>query len=332
MRMRFWKTSGTAVAFMTYSFALSLWAQEERDPAAWGSDHVGRAIPMYMTGGECLFCHREDIGNAWQSNRHNLGMRAKELLSPTLKAILDDYPELYEETHYVLGGKRVGRLLKPNGKYGQFAMHESRLVLPQDESHREWEFENTDKGWDGEIFANRCAGCHTTAVETAYNAFYAPSLDCYTCHGDVPQGQQNRPELTMFSKKKTRKTPLVDISTCAQCHLRGGKSRSSGLPYPNQFVAGDNLFKDFEVDLREESIAALDPAEQHIFRNVRDVVVLGKEDMTCVTCHSVHAQSTSRHRELPWAASAALCATCHDKADDLASVRRFERHSAVCEY
>ena len=34
----------------------------ELNPAAWGSDHVGRPLPEYVTGEECLFCHRKDVG------------------------------------------------------------------------------------------------------------------------------------------------------------------------------------------------------------------------------------------------------------------------------
>ena len=37
-------------------------APEQLDPAAWGSDHVGKPVPEYVTGDECLFCHRDDVG------------------------------------------------------------------------------------------------------------------------------------------------------------------------------------------------------------------------------------------------------------------------------
>src|SRR2546425_7148381 len=35
------------------------------DPAAWGSDPVDKAVPESITGDECLFCHRVQIGPAW---------------------------------------------------------------------------------------------------------------------------------------------------------------------------------------------------------------------------------------------------------------------------
>src|SRR5437867_3363684 len=33
---------------------------QPRDPA-WGSDHIGKPLPEFASGDECLFCHR-DVG------------------------------------------------------------------------------------------------------------------------------------------------------------------------------------------------------------------------------------------------------------------------------
>ncbi|MDP7204719.1 MAG: hypothetical protein QGH11_04065, partial [Pirellulaceae bacterium] len=51
---------------------------EQNDPAAWGSDHVGEAVPEYMTGDECLFCHRKKIGASWSKNPHQTTVRPLE--------------------------------------------------------------------------------------------------------------------------------------------------------------------------------------------------------------------------------------------------------------
>jgi hypothetical protein len=51
-----------------------------------------------------------------------------------------------------------------------------------------------------------------------------------------------------LSKKRRRDVREI-TTTCAQCHLREvAKSKSTGLPYPANFVVGDDLFKDYEVD------------------------------------------------------------------------------------
>ena len=63
-------------ALLAITLAIESLGQENArlDPAAWGSDHVGKLLPQYMTGDECLFCHR-DIGPMWQENRHQLTIR-----------------------------------------------------------------------------------------------------------------------------------------------------------------------------------------------------------------------------------------------------------------
>src|SRR5258708_39671075 len=35
-------------------------------------DHVGQPIPKYVTGDECLFCHRVKPAGTWQQNPHAL--------------------------------------------------------------------------------------------------------------------------------------------------------------------------------------------------------------------------------------------------------------------
>src|SRR5205814_4445201 len=128
-------------------------------------------------------------------------------------------------------------------------------------------------------------------------AFATLSLDCFVCHGEIPEKHTTEPALAHFSKRR-KEEPRVVASICGQCHLRTGASKSTGLPFPNNFVAGDNLFRDFQVDLSSTAIAGLNPADRHVQENVRDVVLLGKENVTCLTCHSVHQQSAKQHRDV----------------------------------
>ena len=114
----------------------------------------------------------------------------------------------------------------------------------------------------------------------------------------MPNGHTKNAALVYLSPR--RKDPArVTTSICAQCHVRTGTAKSTGRPYANNFVAGDNLFRDFQVDLSDAAIAGLDPGDSHVLANVRDVVLLGKEKVTCVSCHDVHKQSTRKHHVLP---------------------------------
>ena len=280
--------------------------QKPLDPAAWGGNHAGKPIPEYVHGDECLFCHRNNIGPTWQKNPHGIAVRQKED-APDLAAQLKDQ-NISPEVEYFLGGRHRVRFLRKIG-YGKFSL---------------WASERN--AWDSEKFANRCAGCHATGVDSSTKSFTAFGIDCYACHGDVTLDHTKDTRLMWLSKKR-RDDARAITSICAQCHLRSGKSRSTGLPYANTFIAGDNLFQDFEVDFTNADDANLNPGERHVWRNVRDVAVKGELGTTCLSCHDVHDNSNSKHREV---AKGAICADCHGIPFKAAAV--YEAHSALCEY
>ena len=182
--------------------------------------------------------------------------------------------------------------------------------------------------WDARTFADQCAGCHATAVDPKTRAFANASLDCFTCHGDVPPEHAKDTKFAYLAKKKHDSAQVI-TSICAQCHVRTGKSKSTGLPYPNNFVAGDNLFRDFQVDFAADGLARLNPADRHVLENVRDVVLLGKEDVTCLSCHDVHKESTKKHHQV---AEDASCQLCHNATGSKKVRKTYEVHSNTCKY
>lgn len=224
----------------------------------------------------------------------------------------------------LLGGKHFLRFAKPSSDYGKLDLLSvawkpatGKLVA-------------TDQPrWDAKAFADQCAGCHATAVDPKTRAFASASLDCFACHGDVPAEHAKDTRLAHLAKKKQDSAAVVVTSICAQCHVRTGKSRSTGLPFPNSFVAGDNLFRDFQVDFAAEQIARLNPADRHVLENVRDVVLLGKEDITCLSCHDVHKESTKKHHRL---AEDASCQLCHNPTGSKKIRKSYEVHSKTCGY
>lgn len=285
-----------------------------RDPGAWGGDHVRKPVPEFVAGDECLFCHRKEVGNTWQNNRHNMTVRRAEPDAPELDALKKSpaLRELVGQVEFLMGGKRGTRYLKPAAAYGQLD-----LLSTSGRPH-----------WDAKQFADGCAGCHCTAVNRKTRAFSAVSLDCYTCHGDVSLMHTKDGSLAYLSKKRNDSAAAV-TSVCAQCHVRTGTSRSTGLPYANNFVAGDNLFRDFQVDLAPETIRGLNPADAHVIDNVRSVAVLGKEDVTCLSCHDVHAQSSKKHHRVE---ASDYCLHCHNATGPKKVVKSYEVHSRTCGY
>ena len=158
-------------------------------------------------------------------------------------------------------------------------------------------------------------------------AFSAFGLDCYTCHGVVNLEHTGDTALNWLSKKRRDDVEAV-TAIGAQCHLRGGKSRTTGLPHANNFVAGDNLFKDYAVDFSRADDENLNAGDRHVWRNVRDVVV-GRSDVKCISCHRVHANSSDKHRRV---LTGAICLECHNAQGPRKAVKRYRVQSALCEY
>jgi cytochrome c554/c'-like protein len=272
----------------------SAWAQQ---------DHVGQPVPEYVHGDECLFCHRNDIGNGWQKNAHGTTVRQRE-----------DAPDLVKklnppaEVEFFLGSRHHVRFLKKSG-YGKSAIR------------------SANGEWDKDKFADRCAGCHATGVDAKTRAFSAFGLDCYTCHGVVDL-EHTADTAKMWLSKKRRDDVKAITSICAQCHLREGKSKSTGLPYPNNFVAGDNLFNDYQVDFKRVDDETLNAGDRHVLRNVRDVLV-NNSDVTCLSCHRLHANDTGKHRRV---LTSVACQDCHNATGPKKAVKTYEVHSPLCEY
>lgn len=306
--------------FWLLCICLPVLAQTAKDPAAWDSNHVGKELPEYVHGDECLFCHREGVGHNWKDTAHGATVRQRED-APALEALLAAEPKLKAEVTHFLGSRNRMRLLKKEG-YGKFQIFSASFDLKT----KQWS--GLDSAvWDKDKFADRCAGCHTTAVETASRTFSAFGLDCYTCHGVASLDHSKDTSLMWLSKKK-RDDLLAVESICAQCHLRGGKSKSSGLPYANTFVVGDNLFQDFAVDWMLADDPALNPGDRHVYRNVRDVVINGS-DVTCLSCHRVHTDSSEKHRRV---LTTPACRDCHNAEGPKKAVKTYKVSSPLCEY
>jgi len=301
----------------------------ELDPAEWGDDHVGGAIPEFVSGDECLFCHRQDIGPTWSADPHATTIRAIEATAEVVRAFEGSPPlrPFAAEAEFMIGRENRVRLLKRLPAYGELALLSAGWKPATDQEPGQL-VDASAPHWQEETFAQSCAGCHATAVEAGSGAFSARSLDCFVCHGDASLDHTKDASLVHLSRKRNDDARVV-TSICAQCHVRTGKSRSTGRPYPNNFIAGDNLFRDFAVDFSDEHLKKLNPGDRHVLENVRDVVVRGEEAVTCLSCHSVHGDSSAGHHRV---AQSERCATCHAPGVRRSRPIQYEVHSGVCRY
>ncbi len=297
------------------------------DPAAWGSDHVGQPLPNFTSGDECLFCHR-DVGPGWPTNRHGQTIRTADAMSPAVAALLESpqFKSFGGETGFVMGGRSQQRFLKAAAEHGRLDLLSLRWTPSKSGADgRLTALEQPH--WDTQAFGARCAGCHATGVDPGKETFQAISLDCFVCHAEPPAKHTTQGSLAVLSPHRQESAAVV-TSICAQCHLRGGVSKSSGLPYSNHFLAGDNLFRDFRIDLAPAVTDKFNPGDRHVHENVRDVVVNGREDVTCLSCHSIHQQTAKKHET---AADSAICLNCHTAESKKVRVR-YEVHSKTCDY
>ena len=303
------------------------------DPTAWGDDHVGEPLPEFVESGECLFCHRREVGSSWARNRHQRTIRDATPAEPALAALRKDRSaaSLADEVELILGDRRANRFLKRSAQYGKLDMLSVVAHSRRGRRFRVRQVPDDDKPprWLGvEHFAQNCAGCHATGVDPQTAAFALPSLDCFVCHGDSPLEHANDSREMILSRAR-HDPPRVVISICAQCHLRGGRSKATGRPYPTNFVPGDNLFRDFVFDFSLADSPDVNPGDRHVIDNVRQVVLNGRQDMTCLSCHDVHRQDTRRHRKLK---EERYCGHCHAPGKPLREPIRYEVHSPVCQY
>jgi hypothetical protein len=298
------------------------------DPAAWGMDHVGQELPEYMESGECLFCHREQVGKTWPRNKHNRTIREAEATEPAMQALAANEATkgVAAECTLLMGDTRAAKFLRRSKDYGKLEVLSTDATISRTKRAKLEHTENPH--WDTEVFAKECAGCHTTAVDPETHAFAAVALDCFTCHGDAPAEHANDGRLMPLAKKRKDSAAVV-ISICASCHVRFGKSKASGLPYPTNFVAGDNLFRDFQVDFALADDEKINPGDRHVLDNIRDVVVNGNEKMTCLNCHDVHNNNSKKHRDVP---DQKYCLHCHEAGKPKTEFIKYDVHSERCRY
>ncbi|MEW6128473.1 MAG: multiheme c-type cytochrome [Acidobacteriota bacterium] len=316
------------IGWASISHIVNAHQEQKLDPTAWGKNHAGEPVPDFVTGGECLFCHRNTIGATWQKNAHGVTIQQRED-APQWKDIFLGQLKLAplaKEIEFYLGSRNHLRFLKKSG-YGKFAILNTHATLDANDKVTNWTDAETPT-WDKDKFANRCVGCHATGVDEKNKTFAQFGHDCYVCHGVVNLEHTNNTSLILLSKK-SRTQPQVVTSICASCHLRGGTAKSTGLPYPNNFVPGDNLFQDYQVDFAKADDESLNAGDRHVYRNVRDVVIFGKT-VTCLSCHSVHGNSATKHRLTP---KTAICSDCHNTETSVYKpAKAYTVKSPLCEY
>ncbi len=160
-------------------------------PGSPRNDHVGKPLPDYMTGDQCLFCHRNVVGPTWEQEPHAWTIRPVGI-EPQVPSV----PQLPKDATHVVGSAKHYRALKQIG-YGKFAI-----------------LANDGKIWQPDVFATQCAGCHTTGVDPSSHTFSAYAFDCYACHGDLTTDHTTNWEPSVRASR-VKSWPSAASATCA---------------------------------------------------------------------------------------------------------------------
>ena len=229
-------------------------------PGGWGGDHVGKPVPEFTSGRRVPVLppdgRRADVGRE-PPRRRRSARPIREPAGPGGAAQVAGAKDAGRRGRAAAGRPATACGSSSGGGARQAGSAVRRVDSAACRRRGKLTPPNAALG-QPERSATRCAGCHATGVDSQQADVLRLSLDCFVCHGDVPEKHTNERRPGSSCRRSARDRPRVVTSICAQCHVRTGKSQSTGLPYPNNFVAGDNLFRDFQVDLSD---AALQKAE-----------------------------------------------------------------------
>lgn len=315
----------TALPALAVLAALAGCGSKESKPLAAGTEKLA-SIPEYMTGDECLFCHRDKVGVSWRENAHRSAIREADREDPALAALASADIKETGEVDYLLGGKRRTRFLRKK-EYGRLELLSAAWV-PGETGAEGKLIEAGARRWDRETFSSGCGGCHTTGFDSSTLRFMDISIDCFACHGDVDRSHANDPKLVFLSATRDDGKTLLN-SACAQCHARDGRSRRTNLPFPANFIAGGDLFADFAIDTSPAALETPSKTDRHIIESLRDVSAGAPGALACIDCHQVHPNSTRKHRRLT---AGAACIGCHGEGKPGRVRWTRDVHNKTCDY
>ncbi len=288
---------------------------------------AAEAAPGGLAGYEgsesCGSCHAAEMAS-WKGTPHARTVHEatdveKQLLARSL--LCGD-----RDAELVLGERHSRRyLVDAEGRPG---MH---LLLPcrYDVGEAEWvNLHETD--WQEQTFEKGCGGCHATGFSSDDFTSRELRVGCEACHGPGARHGAHDGPGGMISFAAIE--PAREAGICAACHLQGGKSRATGLSYPRNVAAGEDLFADYVFDWGSLDTKPGDngnPIDIHQKILIRDLVKggAGSGGLRCTACHSIHGSGHEKHASLD---RRDFCYLCHEKEGF--SVKEYNQSCNVCEF
>ncbi len=228
----------------------------------------------------------------------------------------------------VLGGKLTLRYLQKRGDGYVFLPCEWDAINKQVQPFRPGD-------WQTFSFDEKCAACHTTGWDAKTTRWLEPGVGCESCHGPASRhgAYQNAGGMVKFAEL----SPVNEAMICSSCHLQGGYSLKSERRFPEGYTPGDNLFAIYRYPWEELENEARGMIEGRTVGNPVDVhqkihmklLLDGRNDLKCTSCHDVHAGKTARHTALP---RQEFCYQCHTNENGQLGLKEYQVACPICEF
>lgn len=273
----------------------------------------------------CAPCHAA-VHAQWTASQHARGFRVASIEDEDRLSSIVPCSDM--SVSHVLGERHHVRFLIENADtpWGQGRF----LALPcgWDVHGKQLQMHHAED-WRTRPLENTCAPCHVTRQRADWS-WDEPGVGCESCHGDGARHVEapSKSNIVTFAGKSAAE----EVTICASCHLQGGKSARTGLPFPDGFVPGGPLFDDYQFDWA--SLDQVDPNEAidvHQKLLIRSLALgpsePGASTLRCSSCHALHDMSHEKHSGLP---RETFCLTCHQPESYL--LKEYRQSCPVCEF
>lgn len=316
------RSSGTGLFLLAAAWALHAFLREAPPKPEAPAKNSG--LPGYEGSDGCRECHSIEHeqwrGSTHARTVHEPSESEKQLLRRSL--LCGD-----EDAAFILGERHARRfMIASPGEPGKHVM----LPCRYDVGPAEWVGLH-ESDWKTLTWEKECGACHTAGFSSDDYSFRELGVGCEACHGP---GSRHGEHATSGKMISFGALPAKgEVTICASCHLQGGKSRATGLNYARNYVAGDDLFDDYQFDwgkLNSTPENADNPIDIHQKLLIRDATRASADtgnQLRCTSCHEFHRMGHDKHEKL---ARQEFCYLCHARADF--KVKEYNQSCNVCEF
>jgi hypothetical protein len=196
----------------------------------------------YITSEGCKECH-EEIFDQWKLSSHARMLRNAKEDPSAIEAdnFSEEIPFTKDDIEYALGSHWIQKYLtRIDGEL---------YILPKfwNIVKQEWE-PYSIWNWRNRPYSHHCNWCHSVGYDTETRTYVEESIGCEACHGPGKKHAESGEPADIVNPAKLSKVRADMI--CESCHTDGKDRSTKTYPFPDGFVAGEDLtnyYTDFFV-------------------------------------------------------------------------------------